>query len=68
MLNQLCDKVAEHRLAMGHCPVEAAKVLSVMHAAILLSVGLRVRRWWSGESDALCGQRFRGECRIRHKP
>lgn len=31
MLNQLRDQVAEHRLAMRDRPVEAAKVLSVMH-------------------------------------
>jgi hypothetical protein len=36
MLNQLCDKVTEHRLAMGHCPVETTKVLSVMHGRIML--------------------------------
>ncbi len=53
VLNQLCDQVAEHRLAMGHCPVKAAKVLSVMHAVYVpTGVCECVSEWVEEEKDS----------------
>jgi len=35
VLNQLRDQVAEHRLAMGHCPVQATEVFAVVHVVYI---------------------------------
>lgn len=37
MLNELCDQVAQHGLAVRGCPVQTSKVLAVMHVTCEMS-------------------------------